>query len=201
MPVPGFLRPVVALLSWPAGRFVDVRRTWDVALAPSDARAVLRGAIGTDPMHLPVMDGIAASRRADVVGRVEDDGRLEVYVVGRRRSGLGLVGVVSASGPGSRIDAGVGWIGMEKWLAPLWAIALIVLEGILAQQAIAAGDGLVAGASLLLAAILGAGWLLNLTTRARVARRRELPAILERLDRALAPHLRHPAGRGGAREP
>src|SRR5262245_12900995 len=129
MTMPGVLSPIATVLTWPVGRFRGVERTYDVALPPSDARAVVRGAIGTDPMYLPAMEGIAASRRADVVGRVDEKGRLEIYVAARRSSGLGLVGNVEASGQGSRIVTRVGWTGLHRWGNPVFTALAIVTVG------------------------------------------------------------------------
>jgi len=134
MNVPGVLSPIVTVLNWPVSRFRDIGRTYDVALPPSDARAIVRGAIGTDPMYLPVTEGIAASRRADIAGRVDDDGRLEIHIGGKREIAL--------------------------------------------------------------AAMLAGGWTLNLTSSASLARDHELPAIFERLEQVLRPHLRPPPPRG-----
>jgi hypothetical protein len=196
MNVPGFLSPVVTVLTWPVSRFRDVGRTYHVALAPSDARAVVRGAIGTDPMHLPVMEGIAASRRSEVVGRVDDDGRLEIYIGGKRSSGLGLVGNVEAFGQGSRIVTRVGWTSLNRWGNPAFtALAIVSVAGIVHMVA-GEPDAFVIGAGIALSVMVAGGWIVNLTSSGRQARQHELPVIFERLERALAPHLRQPPTRG-----
>jgi hypothetical protein len=191
----GFLSPIVTVLTWPVSRFRDAGRTYEVSLPPSDARAVVRGAIGTDPMYMPVMEGIAASRRADVVGQVDDDGRLEIYIGGKRSSGLGLVGTVEASGQGSRIVTRVGWTSLHRWGNPLFTALAIFSVGVLAHRAATASDAILTGASLALAAMITGGWIMNLVSSAGLARRQELPEIFERLERALGPHLRRPAMR------
>jgi hypothetical protein len=192
MTVPRFVTPIVAVLTWPVSRFRDAGRTYEVSLAPSDARAVVRGAIGTDPMYLPAMEGIAASRGADVVGRVHDDGRLEIYVAARRSSGLGLVGNVEASGQGSRIVTRVGWTGLYRWGNPVFTALLIFSVGFLVHMAAGESDPFAVGAAVALAVMLVGGWVGNVTSSAGQARRQELPVIFERLERVLAPHLRRP---------
>jgi hypothetical protein len=196
MRAPAIPWPVVMVLTWPVSRFRDVGRTYDVELAPSDARAVVRGAIGTDPMQLPVMEGIAASRRSDVVGRVDDDGRLAIYVGGKSGSGIGLVGSVSALGEGSRIATRVGWIGLRRWFEPAVRIFVLYVVGFAAYVAVTASDSFDVGASGALAAMLAGGWFLNLRWRAQSAKQDELPRIFERLEQALAPHLLHARTRG-----
>jgi hypothetical protein len=196
MRAPAILWPVVTVLTWPVSRFRDVGRTYDVALAPADARALVRGAIGTDPMHLPVMEGIAASRRSDVVGRVDDDGRLAIYIGGKSSSGIGLVGSVSALGEGSRIATRVGWIGLRRWFEPAVRIFVLYAVGCAAYVAVTASDSFDVGASAALAAMLAGAWFLNIRWRAQSARQDELPRIFERLERVLAPHLRQPPTRG-----
>jgi hypothetical protein len=196
MTVPGLPSPVVAVLTWPVSRFRDVGRTYEIALPPSDARAVIRGAIGTDPMHLPVMEGIAANQRSDVVGSVDDDGRLEIYVGGRRGSGLGLVGKVEASGQGSRIVTRVGWTSLHRWGHPVFTALVCVAVGGLVHMVAGEPDGVVVGAGCLLAVMLAGGWVAHLASSGSRAKQHELPAIFERLERALAPHLRQSPTRG-----
>jgi hypothetical protein len=188
MPVPSMLRPAWAFLSWPLCRFAEVRRVYDVALSPSDARAVVRGAIGTDPMYLPVMEGIAASGRSEVVGSVDDDGRFQIYIGHRRATGLGLVGNVSPRGSFSRIEARVGWVRLHPWAEPLLTIAATLASAGVVYQAVAEGDGFMLGMGLVLGAMLAGGRFLHLRSSAAVARESELPAIVERLEQALAPH-------------
>jgi hypothetical protein len=197
MSVPWFLWPVVAVLTWPASRFRDVGRTYEVALPPSDARAVVRGAVGIDPMHRPVMEGIAASRRSEVVGSVDDDGRLEIYVGGKRGSGLGLVGHVEACGQGSRIVTRVGWTSLHRWGHPVFTALVFVAVAGLVHMVAGEPEVIIVGAGYLLAAMVAGGWIANLTSSGRQARQHELPAIFERLERVLAPHLRQPPMRGG----
>jgi hypothetical protein len=190
------LWPIVAAVTWPVSHFGDVRRTYDVVLSASDAQAVVRGAIGTDPMYLPVLEGIAASRRSDVVGRVDDDGRLAIYIGGKGGSGIGLLGSVSALGEGSRIATRVGWIGLRRWFEPVIRFFVLYAVGFAGYVAATASDGFEMAAGIVLAAMLGGGWFLNLRWRAQSARQDELPRIFERLERALAPHLRQPVTRG-----
>lgn len=189
MAMPAFLRPLVTVVTWPVARFADVRPTYDLALAPSDARAVLRGAIGTDPMYLSVGEGIAANCRSDVVGQVDERGRFQIYVGGRGGSGLGLVGRVSDLGQGSRIEGTVGWTGLHRWLMPVFTMGGLVTLAICAHDALTATSGNEVEGSLGLAATLGVVWLANLYVRGRNARI-ELPAILQQLERVLAPHRR-----------
>ncbi len=196
MPVPVSRWSIVTVLTWPVSRFRDVGRTYDVVLSASDAQAVIRGAIGTDPMYLPVLEGIEASRRPDVVGRVDDRGRLEIYIGGNQATGLGLVGTVTAIGQGSRIVTGVGWIGLRRWLEPAVRIFALCAVGSAGYIAVTASDSFAVAASVVLAAMLAGSWLLNLRWRAQSARQDELPRIFERLERALAPHLRQPQTRG-----
>lgn len=192
MTVPGLLSPVVAVLTWPVSRFRDVGRTYEVALSPSDARALIRGVIGTDPMYLPVMEGIAANQRSDVVGSVDDDGRLEIYVGGRRGSGLGLVGNVEASGQGSRIVTRVGWTSLHRWGHPVFTALVFVAVAGLVRMVAGEPEVIIVAAGYLLAAMLAGGWIANLASSGRQARQHELPVIFERLERVLAPHLRQP---------
>jgi hypothetical protein len=194
MAAPTLLRPVVAVLAWPEGRFADVHRTWDVALAPADARSVLRGAIGTNPYHLPVMEGIRASRRSEVVGDVDDEGHFQIYIGHRKSSGLGLIGAASARGTGSLIEARVGWVGLHRWAEPVLTLVAIAAPGIAVVEALREGDGLLLGLALALTAILAGGRLLSLASQAEAARTHELPAILARLEPVLAPHLRQTTG-------
>jgi hypothetical protein len=178
------------LVTWPVCRFGDVRKTYDVALPSSEARAVVRGAIGTDPLYLPVLEGIEANKRSDVVGSVDDDGRLQIYIGGKGGTGIGLVGRVSASGAGSRIETRVGWTSLHRWFEPALTVLAVAAPGAVVYRAIGESDGLILGLSLALAVMIGGGRLLALSSQASTARERELPAILERLDRALAPHRR-----------
>jgi hypothetical protein len=190
MAAPALLRSVVAALAWPEGRFADVLRTWDVALTPADARSVLRGAIGTNPYHLPVMEGIRASRRSEVVGDVDDEGRFQIYIGHRKSSGLGLIGAVSARGTGSRIEGRVGWVGLHRWAEPALTLVAIGAPGVAVVEALRESDGLLLVVALALAAILAGGRLLSLASQAEAARTHELPAILGHLEPVLAPHRR-----------
>jgi hypothetical protein len=201
MAVPGLLRPVVAALTWPVSGFDDVRRTYDVALVPSDARAVVRGAIGTDPYFLPVMDGIRAIERSGVVGSVDDDGRLQIYVGGRKATGIGLLGRVSALGQGSRIVTRVGWIGQHWWHEPLFTFCMLCAAGTAVYTGATATDAVDAGLALLFAAMIAGGRLLDVRGRAQLARNDELPLIFECLERVLSPHGHQPPADGGGSTP
>ncbi|HEY7513530.1 MAG TPA: hypothetical protein VIC87_03585, partial [Vicinamibacteria bacterium] len=64
--------------------------------------------------------------------------------------------------------------------------------GFLVHMAAGESDTFAVGAAVALAAMLVGGWVGNLTSAAGQARRQELPAIFERLERALAPHSRRP---------
>jgi hypothetical protein len=193
MTTPALLRPLVSVLTWPVARFSGVRRTYELSLPPSDARAVIRGGIGTDPMFMSVGDGLAASRSRDIVGHVDDDGALQVYVSARRVSGLGLVGNVSPLGDGSRVDARVGWTGLHKWVMPginvlaLGTIAWLVVDGF------ATGGELGTGGTAAYVGFLAVGWLVMSTAVAHNAQR-ELPEVIERVEKTLAPHLVRPSG-------
>jgi hypothetical protein len=142
-------------------------------------------------MYLPVMQGLAASRRPCVVGHVDEDGRMEIYIGGRYSTGIGLVGTVSASGEGSRIDTRAGWIGWEKWFHPLVRVGLVILAGVVMRETTAT-DGLVGALVVVPVAFVGALSWFNLTRLSRRFRGHELPMVLGRLERALAPHIRQP---------
>jgi hypothetical protein len=188
----GFLLRVLSALRWPLGGFDDVRPTWVVALAPADARAIVRGAIGTDPYFLPVTEGIRGIARSDVVGRVDDDGRLQIYIGARRATGIGLVGRVSALGDGSSIQTRVAWFGFYRWWEPAIRVVLPCVVASVLWTTATFRDTFDVGMGLLLAIMLAGGWYSNLRWRARSAREEELPAVVARVDQALAPHLRKP---------
>lgn len=188
----GFLSRVRSALRWPIGAFDDVKPTWVVGLAPPDARAVVRGAIGTDPYSLPVMEGIRGIARCDVVGRVDDDGRLQIYIGARRATGIGLVGRVSALGDGSIIQTRVGWIGLYRWWEPAVRVVLPCFVASVVWIAATSSDAFDAGLGLLFAIMVAGGWYSNVRWRALCAREEELPAIVARLHQALAPHVREP---------
>jgi hypothetical protein len=192
----GFFRRLVAVLTWPIRGFDDVQRTYDVALAPSDARAVVRGAIGTDPYLLPVMDGVRAIERSDVVGSVDDEGRLQIYIGRRTATGIGLVGRVLPLGQGSRIATRVGWIGQHWWHEPLFTVFMLCAAGTAVYAGVTATDAFDAGLALAMGAVFAGGRLLNLRSRAQCARSDELPTIFARLERALAPHRPQPPASG-----
>ena len=177
----------MTVLTWPVRRLRDVRRTYDVALSPSDTMALVREAIKTDPMHLPWWEGATASHSWEAVGRVHDDGRVEIYISHRGASGLGLVGRVKASGKGSRIVTRVGWTGLHRWGHPVFTALVIALAVGLVFMAAGEEHANEAGACIALALVLLGGWTAHLASAGRQARRHELPVIFECLERVLAP--------------
>lgn len=193
MPVPRFLRPVAILLSWPGGRFREYRRRYDVALSPSDARAVVRGALRTDPLHLPVLEGVSAHLREDVVGGVDEDGRMEVYIGAKWSTGLGLVGRIAPHDEGSRISVRVGWTGSYRWGAALWAAILLVFG--FGAYDLAVNEGRPYLAAITMVGVVVTRILLAFDA-GRKARQRELPSLVAHLDRVLAPHLTERPPRG-----
>lgn len=193
MSLGGLLRPFVTVLTWPAPKFADLCRTWDVALPPSDARAVVRGALGTDPLYMDALEGMAASSRSMVVGTVDDDGRLVAYVSGKRSSGMGLLGSVSSHGPGSRVEVRVGRVGLQKWFMPFMTLLMPMWPGMTLYHALTGADSGLVAAEAAVSLILTGGWAASLHSSGVVLRDSELPRMFEALDRVLAPH-RRPTG-------
>jgi hypothetical protein len=186
--VTSFVSRAASVLRWPINTFDDTRPTWVVGLAPADARAVVRGAVGTDPYFLPVMEGMRGIARSDVVGKVHDDGRLQIYIGARRATCIGLVGRVSAHPDGSSIETRVGWIGFSRWWEPAARVWQPCFVAMVLKVAATFKDPFEIGMGLLLAFMVAGGSFASLRSRARCAREEELPAIVACLDRALAPH-------------
>ena len=186
----GILAPLVAAVTWPASRFADTRRTYDLSIRSDLARAVIRGGVAVDPLFRPFGEGNARSAQPEVVGRFWDT-RFEVYISGKYASGIGLIGTVEETSVGSQVITRVGWTGPTKWVWPgltvLLMVAVIAGAGDV-PAAISTGsvDWLAVGFGVMCAVLRMA----NLMTCERRARCNDLPMIFEQLERVLAPYRR-----------
>lgn len=182
MTIREILRPVTAIVTWPASTFADVQRTYDVARSPSDVSAAIRGALPKDPMFRRVSEGFAQSARREVVARVGDTG-FEIYMAGKYASYIGLIGNVEPMPGGSRVRVRVGWIGPTKWVIPGLTVAAFFAVAALAPEALAeiSGSGREDWATVWVVALVAGGQLASLMTTAKRARNDDLPALFDRL--------------------
>jgi hypothetical protein len=103
----GILARVITILTWPASRFADVRRTYDLTLPAPDVCALIRGGVAVDPLFRPVGEGFPQSVHPEIVGRVIGQ-RFDIYISGKFASGIGLVGTVEETSTGSRRSPNLG---------------------------------------------------------------------------------------------
>ena len=186
----GILARVMAIVTWPASRFTDVRRTYDLTLGASDVCALIRGEVAVDPLFRPVGEGFAQSSRPEVVARVIDQ-RFEMYISGKSASGVGLIGEVEDTSTGSRVVTKVAWAGPTKYAVPALTILMLIAVVALASEIPTAisDSGFDAWPAVALAALIGGGYVASLISRARRAENHELPMLFARLDAVLGRHV------------
>jgi hypothetical protein len=186
----GILAPLAAAVTWPASRFADAGRIYDLSIRSDEARAVIRGGVAVDPLFRPFGEGNAQSATPEVVGRIWEK-RFEIYISGKYASGIGLSGMVEDTPVGSQVITRVGWTGPTKWVMPgftvLMVVAVILIAGDV-PEAISTGSD--AWATIGLGVMCAVGQTANLISRERRARHDDLPMIFEQLERVLAPYRR-----------
>ena len=187
----GIVSTLAAGITWPASRFQDARRTYDLSIGPADVGPLIRGGVAVDPLFRPVSEGFAQGVRPEIVGRVAGD-RFDIYISSKFSSGIGLVGTIEgAPGGGARVIANVGWSGPTKWVMP--AVTVLALAGAAAfvRDVPAAMNGASdAWPGVALAAMVIAVQTASLISRERRARNDDLPMLFERLEHVLAPCVR-----------
>jgi hypothetical protein len=190
------MRTIPGLTDWvtyPATRFVDMQRTYDLTLPAGEVTALIASGVAVDPLLKPVGDALR-SPASELVGRVVDQ-RFELYISSRRASGLGLVGTVDEQPAGSRVTTRVAWTGPLRSLPPIFTVMATAAVVAAAWRAASAPSSTDLWMAIVFGVLMGGIHLTSLNTRARMARNHELTALYQRLDTLLAPHvsgLRHP---------
>jgi hypothetical protein len=182
------LSTLTAIATWPASRFGDLQRTYDLTVPAADVTASIEAGVEVDPLLLPVDEALRRPRW-QIVGRVVGQ-RFELYVTTKGMSGLGLVGTVDEQPTGSRVVTRVAWTGPTRWLPPAFTVGVLVAMVAVAARVTLAESAVDAWIAVGYGTVIGGIHVASMLVRARRARNDELPILFQRLDALLAPHVR-----------